>query len=269
MSDSSSPSISTVGLSGLIGPTLVGIVLGLLAGALVWMLLPKEFETAGTIRLGYIDDRPIEPPGASAQRLRSRSFQDRVAEKLGLDPAASRLFRDGMFVQQVRGSEALLEVRLRGTEPERSRSLFMESVAGLAAATEEIATGEITRRQKMLIEARAELRANLESRAELDRARSDSASGRSADRFAESVVIARTLADRDQQREVLLQRIARLEESLAPTRTYPTSAVEVPPIPDRQAFPRLSAMLAAGLTVGALLGAFWATLRRHRSAVLR
>jgi len=250
-------------MTGLLRPALIGGVLGLALGAAALFVVPQQFEASGAIKLGQVEDKPIEPSAASLQRLRSRALQERVTEKLGIGAGEARLFRETLWATAPRGAESLLEVRLRAYDRDTARALFNEVAAALSLAHSEIAAKEVSRRAAALDQARRELRAVDAARAELERSVGNIGRLKPSEQFAETIAYTRVLADRDQQRVELQKRIDRLEEGLASSRTFPTAPVEAPSVTERAVFPKPSAFLAAGLTIGVAVGVAVAGLRRR------
>jgi hypothetical protein len=244
-------------------PALLGGALGLLLGAAALLFFPKQFEAIGSIKLGHIDGQPIESSAISMQRLRSYALQDRIAAKLGLPVADTHLFRDSLWVSP-RGSEPLLDLRVRAYDRDRARALFEELVAALSAVHLELAAGDVARRAATLRQTQQELQTVAAARSDIARAASEARGGKVAERAEEMArTYALVLAERDGQRIVLQQTITRLEEALTPTRTFPTAAIDAPNVPERAAFPKTAAFLAAGATLGVAVGlALGATRRR-------
>jgi hypothetical protein len=244
-------------------PALLGGALGLLVGAAALLLIPKQFEAIGSVKLGHIDGQPIESAAVSMQRLRSLALQDRIAAKLGLTEAEARLFKESLWLSP-RGSEPLLDLRTRAYDRDRARALFEELVAALSAAHLELSKEDVARRAATLRQTRQELEAMDAARADVERAAAEAQRGKVPERAEEAArTYALVLATRDGQRIVLQATITRLEEALTPTRTFPTAAIDAPNVPERPAFPKTVAFLAAGATLGVTLGIAIGAMRRR------
>lgn len=244
---------------------LIGAVLGVLIAGGAIFLIPWQFEASGSVKLASVNGQPVESVGLTVQRLHSRAFSDRVAAKVGLEPDGpeAKLYQDSVRANAVRGADSVVELRVRAYSRETARALFLESIAHLAVAHGELANPEIERRIAALRETRAEMENAARAREAAETISRGAADLKPIERFAQAIESARVVTDRDAQRVELRKQIDRLAEGLAPSRTFPTAVVEEPDVPTRPAFPRRSAALAVGLTVGAFLGFGWATWRRR------
>jgi hypothetical protein len=244
-------------------PALLGGALGLLLGAAALLFVPKQFEAIGSIKLGHIDGQPIESSAISAQRLRSYALHDRIVAKLGLTAADAGLFGDSLWVSP-RGSEPLLDVRVRAFDRDRARALFEELVASLSTLHLEISAGDLARRAATLRQTQQELETITAARSDIERAAAEARRGKVAERAEEmSRAYALVLSTRDGQLIVLQQTITRLEEALTPTRTFPTAAIDAPNVPERAVFPKTAVFLAAGATLGVAVGFALGAIRRR------
>jgi len=247
-------------------PALLGGALGLLIGAAALLVIPKQFEAIGLVKLAHIDGQPIESAAVSMQRLRSLALQDRIAAKLGLTEAEAHLFKESLWVSP-RGSEPLLDLRTRAYDRDRARALFEELVAVLSTEHLELSAGDVARRAATLRRTQQELEAIDAARADLARAAAEAQRGKVPERAEEMArTYALVLGTRDGQRIVLQQTITRLEEALTPTRTFPTASIDAPNVPERPVFPRTAAFLVVGATLGVVLGVAIGAMR-HRPVV--
>ncbi len=90
---------------------LAGTMLGLFAGSAMFFFLPVQWEGQALIRIGQIASNPVEPLPTVVERLKSRSFQQAVANRANMDEISALLDVDqgaGLIIKPTKNSDSLL-----------------------------------------------------------------------------------------------------------------------------------------------------------------
>lgn len=234
---------------------LIGTVLGLLAGALLYFVQPVKWKGQVLVRVGQISQSQdsqsqdsIEPIPTVVERLKSRSFIQDVAEKAKRDEITALLNVDedaGMIIKPIRNSDTLEIIVVSG-----SSELVRAAIEGVVA--------EIVSRHNTILEAylayfRKEL-ARLDSEIDVLSKRmavADVKPSEGREVMAGLLIIATQTA-----LEFKLNRASSLREAMS-ANIRPTSALEPPSISERRIFSSLWRACLLGALSGIFLSAIW------------
>ena len=234
--------------------------------ALIYVLLARPvWEATAVIQIGQIGqvggaDREkslVEPTPRTVERLKLNSFEDAVltALKIPLDannPEAN-LYRNSVKVKLLPNTD-LIELKVRGYSPEDAARWVDATVAHLREVHEKIAAPSILRITLQLSEITNDLQ---KAKAERDRILQNIGLKEQispGNRFAENVLFANILNNRDAEIRDLEQRKLTFEEQLSPARTYATSLMDKIHVPERPAFPKKGLTVILAGVVGMILG---------------
>ena len=255
-------------------------LLGLAIGGGIGWTLASVFGTVwwranALVQVGQVGIYPsptlvvqsIEPVARALERTKSPAFLEGLLKRLGLptdqhasDPEA-KLLRRAIRVSNPRNSD-LLEIDVARGDADDARKTLHEAVRMLAEMHAKLADPMVATLKTQLAQVESALASVTTER---DRIIStiDSQSGvRSADRFSESALLSRTLADRDAEVRSLSEQRGQLNGLLDPSRTYPTSLLGTDAVTVRRFGPDRVFGTIAGAFVGLALALFAMRFRR-------
>lgn len=245
------------------------------AGFLVTYFIPEEWEAKALIRVGQIggvgSDSFIEPPQLAIDRLKSKSFQNDVLNKLGfpLDENDRRVenFRDSLKFKLEKSD--LISASLRGATIEEAKLQMSAVVAQLRLVHAEKFIPVVSRWQKELVEVQIDLK---KETAESDRlikllnARGGAVGGSNV---SQAVLLSNNLMLRDREIQNMLESKRRVEEKLSAHLTFETDILGEVEVIDKPIFPKKSIFTALGLVFGLLISFGWVLWGRKESTTSR
>lgn len=261
---------SEISLLGLLGALkegwrwLVGsVVLGGIGAGAFLVLATPQYEAVALVQVGQISGEPVEPEVQAAERIKSSSFQLKVAEALGDAAWQDRLLRGAgkvtLSVQVSKKTPTLIELKVLGDSAPSALKIAEATLleltrrhAELAAPTLVRIKGDLAIVQEKLVKAEAEQEMLLKSMS--------SASVRD-DRSVLFSLMASLHEQKNWEIFSLRQQILQLNASLSEPSTQPVRAIEPVFVPERPVSPKQGLVLALGLVGGLLLGGISLLLR--------
>lgn len=255
--------------------TLIGAILG---GAIAFAA-PSQWEARALVRVGQLGNasntsntsntnnagnagNPIEPPLQLVDRIKSKSFQNDVLKRLGLEngdyDTSAKIFRDTLKVKLEKSE--LISLVLRGESADVAKLQMSAVISELTEMHSRMSAPTVNRLQQELATIESELkRAIVESerlRESLDGA--DSLSDRT---FSQTVLVSNLLLTREVELRAFRERKRALEEQLSLERTFPTDVLGRVEVLSEPVFPKKTLFIAVGLFIGLFLGVFVSVLR--------
>jgi hypothetical protein len=121
---------------------LVGLVIGMLVGVVVYAIQPDRWEAKALVQVGHIvQGSPIEPLPIVIERLKSRAYIQKLAEQAGKIEVAELLDVDrgaGLGLRPIKGTDSLV-VTITGPTQELVRISINLLVSGLVSSHKVIA----------------------------------------------------------------------------------------------------------------------------------
>lgn len=238
---------------------LIGAVLGLLAGALLYFVQPVKWKGQVLVRVGQISQSQsqsqsqisssLEPLPTVVERLKSRSFIQAVAERAKRDEITALLNADegaGMTIKPTRNSDSL-EIIVVGGSLELVRAAIEGVVAEIVSKHDALLKAYQADSQKELARLDSEIDVLSKRTVVTDEKLSE---GRGI--MAGLLIMATQSA-----LEFKLNRASSLREAMSSANIRPTSVLETPSISERRMFSSLWRACLFGALVGICLSAIW------------
>ena len=236
---------------------LIGAVLGLLTGAILYFVQPVKWKGQVLIRVGQIslnqnqnqNSSSIEPLPTVVERLKSRSFIQGVAERAKRVEIAALLNVDegaGMNIRPTKNSDSL-EIIVVGGSSELVRAAINGVVAEVVSKHDAILKVHQADSRKEL--------AKLDSEIDVLSKRMAVADGKSSE--DRGVMAGLLIMTTQPALEFKLNRASLLREAMSSANIRPTSALEPPSISERRIFSSLWRACLLGALSGILLSALW------------
>ncbi|MBI2307912.1 MAG: hypothetical protein HYU78_11485 [Rhodocyclales bacterium] len=265
-----------------------GVVLGIVGAVLAIFLIPPKYEAVALIQVGRVGQvgqakvsgMPVEAPVQTIERMKTPSFQRRVAEALNdqawleaISRSSSGVAKD-LSMQIVRGTVGpeqvpLIELRADGTSPEAARGKVAAVVAQLTKAHAELA-------QPALVRMRTDLAISREKLASAERdldalTKLVAAAGVKDDRFTQLALMTSLRIQKEAETFSQRQTITALEMALGAPATQSAGAVEAIFVPEKPIAPKMALLLIFGIVGGLFAGVMWlfATYNLQRAQGLR
>ncbi len=254
---------------------LVCILLGLAIAVVFWYVLPPKWQATTTLQIGQMPATVstyalIEPPAQAAARFDQRELQDQAVIALGLptddvNNKYTSLFRKSLTAKVVQNTN-FIQVSLAAYSAADAKK-------DLIAATQALIEVHNKRMDPVVNSIKEHVKENARQfteaktqQTQLQEAFKNADNLKSDYQFSPHVMAANLLVQQDQKiRELTTEKIA-LTDSLLPSNTYPTSALDTTYVPEQPYFPKLSLFLLVGLLLGTLAGVAIA-LWRDRNAL--
>jgi hypothetical protein len=241
---------------------LIGAVLGLLAGAILYFVQPVQWKGQALVRIGQISQNqnqnsyPVEPLPAVVERLKSRSFIQAVAERAKRDEIVALLNVEegaGLTTKQTRNGDFLIITVVGG-----SADLVRVSIDSVVAEL-------VSKHDAILNAYQVDIRKEL-SKLDLER-------GVLSKRLAtmldgQAVARPKPVDERglvtgfgvmtiQHDLEYKLNRSSLLRESISSANIRPTSLMESVSVTERRMFSSLWRACLFGALLGFVLSAIW------------
>jgi uncharacterized protein involved in exopolysaccharide biosynthesis len=250
----------------LLATTLIG---GILGGVIAFSV-SSQWEASALVRVGQLGSlgnvenvgSPIEPPLQLIDRIKSKSFQNDVLKRLGLENgdyvASAKIFRD-TFKVKLEKSE-LINLALRGESADAAKSHMSAVVNELKEIHGRISALTVSRLQQELATIELELkRASVESeRLKKTLAGADSVSEKT---FLQAILVSNLRLVREGELRAFRDRKRTLEVQLSLERTFPTDVFGRVDVSSEPVFPKRSLFIVVGLFIGLFLGFFVSVIR--------
>lgn len=232
---------------------LIGAVLGLLFGAMLYFVQPVKWKGQALVKIGQISQNQnqsqsqnfIEPLETVIERLKSRSFIQAVAQRAKRDDINKLLNVDedaGMAIKSTRNADALI-ITVVGSSAELVRDTIDSVVAELVFKHNTILNAHQADIRKELA------RLDLEQDALLNRL-SMVLKGKANET---GFVVMTIQHDMDYK----LTRSSQLRESISSANVRPTSLIEDASVTEKRIFSSLWRACLLGLLTGIFLSAIW------------
>jgi hypothetical protein len=236
---------------------LIGTVLGLLIGAILYFVQPIKWKGQVLVRVGQISQNQnqnqnsssVEPLPTVVERLKSRSFIQGVAERTKRVEIAALLNVDegaGMTIRPTRNSDSL-EIIVTGGSSELVRTAIDGVVAEVISKHDAIL-------KAYQVDSRKEL-ARLDSEIDALSKRMAVAAKKSSE--GRDVMAGLLIMTTQPALEFKLNRASLLREAMSSANIRPTSALEHPSVSERRIFSSLWRACFFGALSGILLSALW------------
>lgn len=254
------------------------IVIALVAAAGLFTWLPARWQALTTIEIGQVplgtpiggsrDTALIEPPPQAAERVKQRDLTNMVLASRGIpidqpEERRAALVRRTLKATVVKNTN-FLQLGVAGYSPDEAKAnlsaaaqVLIETHNKLMLPTVERMKAQLQDNEKQLAEAQTE-------RARLQELLNDAEKSHTKIDFAPNIVAVNQLANKDAQiRQIIAQR-AELEDTMAPSRTYPTQIIDTVYVEPRPYFPKLSIFMAVAALLGLVIGACIAFYRDRK-----
>lgn len=248
---------------------LIGAVLGLLVGAILYFVQPVKWKAQALVRIGQISQNQnqnqntysIEPLSVVVERLKSSSFILAVAERAKRSEIGELLDIDkgsGLTVKPVKTSDALI-ITVVGSSAELVQASIDSVVAELISKHAAILDAYQSDTRKELSRLDFETGALAKRMA----TRFDSkvvASGKSAKE--RGLASGFEIIEIQHDLEYKLNRSSLLRESISSVNIRPTSLIEPPSISEKRTLSSLWRACLFGALLGVFLSVLWVRLKR-------
>lgn len=250
------------------GRYLIGALLGMLAGAMLYFIQPVQYKAQAIVRIGQISQSQsqsqnqnqnqdiVEPSATVIERLKSRSFIQSVAERAKRNEIVALLSVEeqaGLAIKPTKSGDALIITVSGG-----SADLVRVSIDSLVAEL-------VSKHDAILNSYQADIRKEL-SKLDLEL---DVLSKRLARTFDGRTVASPKPAEErgfvtgfeiiaiQHDLEYRLNRSSLLRESISSANIRPTSLIEPASVLERRMFPTLWRTCLLGALLGIILSAIW------------
>lgn len=232
------------------------VVLGGIGAGVFLVPATPQYEAIALVQVGQISGQPVEPQVKAVERVKSSSFQLKVAEALG-DVAWQDSLRRGagkatLSLQAIKNNPDLMELKAISDSVLNARKIAEATIFELAKKHAELAAPTLARMksdlamvQERLVKVEAELDVLLKS--------TSSVSVRD-DRFTQLSLMASLREQKKWEIFGLRQQILQLNASLSEPSTQPVRAIEPVFVPERPVSPKRGLVLALGLVGGLMFG---------------
>lgn len=242
-----------------------GTALGIAGAVLAIFLIPPKYEAVAVVQVGQVGQvhaapLPVEPPAQAIERLKSPSFQLRVAESLGdqqwidsLSISSAGATRHLSF--QVMKTTPVIELKASADSPERAKAMADATIRELAKKHAEIA-------KPMIDQMQADLAITKEKLASAEReleglSKMMMNAGIKDERFTQLSLVTSLRVQKEAEVFGQRQSIMAYETALLPPATQPAKALEATYVANKPVSPMKTLLLALGLIGGLLAGILW------------
>lgn len=260
---------------------IVFLILGLMAAGLGVLLTQKKYEAVGVIQIGRygeighlggvgffsLGSQQLESSNQTIERIRSRQFQQAVAEKLGdqewINDIEKSLVSKNISVillknSGVSGEVSLVELRVRGSSPEGVNNKLNSIALRLMDVHDGFMENAVGYLKINLVWARDALSEAEKSLFELSKIQQKMHTQNNG-RILEIVPF--LVAEKEARILDFRQRIAVLERALEAPITVPTKMIERIYSSADPVYPNPTFMLLIGLGLGLIFGILWVLVR--------
>lgn len=253
-----------------------GMAVGVLGAGLAITLIPPKYEAIAVVQVGQVGQvaqaaqvglvgqvlsQPIEPATLTIERMRTSSFQLRVAEKLGsqlwIDDlrTSANATANYLSLQIVKstlaGASPLIELRAKADSADNAKNIATVVVNELADRQAEIAKPMIDKMRLDLTIAKEKLASAEKELGGINKLVANA--GFKDDRFTQLSLMTTLRVQKESELFTQRQMIMALETALTAPATQPAKAIEAVFVTDKPISPKKSLLLALGL-IGGLLG---------------
>ncbi|MGN6087571.1 hypothetical protein [Trinickia sp.] len=248
------------------------LIAGAIAGFGVSHLKPRQWEATSVLQIGQIADSAqgtaelIDPPARAAERVKVRSFQDKVLRTLSL-PIGSAENSSAVLIRKTLDAEVvpntdLVHLSVDGFSPEQARATLEVAQNQLLAIHQPIVSDAINRLQAQLGKLDAQI-ANLQAkRRYLPSAADVKAQSGAGSQGAADVLLSNIL---DTSNEGVLveaeRRRAEVATQLSPDHTFATKPLGDITVSEFPVAPKRSSFIIPGALIGLLIGLLIGGLR--------
>jgi hypothetical protein len=246
---------------------LIGVVLGLLIGVVLYFFQPVQWKGQALVRIGQItqsqsqsqsqSSSSIEPLTTVVERLKSRSFVQAVAERGKRNEIVAMLNveeKAGMTIKPTRNSDSLV-ITVVGNSSELVRASIEAVVVELISKHDAILNAYKTDIQKEL----SRLDAEVDILSKHIAIMSDGAMSGSSCKPSEGkgVIAGFSIMTLESQLEYKLNRSSLLREAISSANIRRTSLIEPTSISEQRIFSSLLRPCLFGALLGIFLSALW------------
>ena len=238
---------------------LIGTLLGLLTGAILYFVQPVKWKGQVLVRVGQIlqnqNSSAIEPLSTVVERLKSRMFIQAVAERVKKDEIAAWLNVDegaGMTIKPTRNSDSL-EIIVVGGSSELVRTAIDGVVAEVVSKHDAILKAHQADSRKEL--------ARLDSEIDVLSKRMAVADEKSSE--DRGVMAGLLIMTTQSALQFKLNRASLLREAMSSANIRPTSALEPPSISEWRIFSSLWRVSLFGALFGVFVIFLWSGFTRR------
>lgn len=246
----------------------IGVVLGLLVGAILYFVQPVLWQGQALVRIGQISQsQSIEPLATVIERLKSRSFVQAVANKAKRNEIVAMLNVDegaGLTIKPTRNADSLIIT-------------VIGSSAGLVQAAIDSIVAELVSKHDVILDAyQADIRKEL-SKLDIE---INVLSKRLATMLDDQAVANPTLTEErglvtgfrviatQHDLDYRLNRASLLRGSISSANIRPTSLMESASVSEKRMFSKLWRASLFGALVGILLSTIWAQWKKKTCGTL-
>lgn len=252
---------------------LIGIPLFCMLVAAIGVLLVKpKWEATAVIQIGQIGQSStgppllIEPPARAIERMKTKSFEDRVLTKLGIpvengNPDAE-LFRGTLSLKAL-GTSDLIQVKVRAQSREQAR-VWADAVANMLNEVHDRLTQPII---ETLVMQQSTLKRQMQSieeeRSNLLKIAPKSNGSNVETRFPANLLLSNLLQQKNAELRNFELQLLGLNERLALIHAYRTALAERVHIPVNPSSPKILLTIVLAAVAGLIFGVIVAFIRHH------
>jgi uncharacterized protein involved in exopolysaccharide biosynthesis len=260
------------------GTLVAGVAVAMLCGAALFAVLPSRWQAQTTIEIGQVPAGTpvsgsravtlIEPPPQAAERLKQRELVNGALVSLGIptdQPTEPRavLFRDTVKATVIKNTN-FIQVSGAGYSPEEARNNVAAAARVLMATHSKLMIPVVGRMMAQLEENAKRLTEAQTERARLKTLLDGAEKTNAKIDFAPNIVAVNQLANKDTQIQQIVAERAELQDTMSPSRTYPTRIIDAVYADLRPVFPKLPLFLAVAAILGLLAGIAVAWYRERK-----
>jgi len=250
---------------------LIFTILGGVAGILISLAVPKQWEAKSTLQIGQITyygqnitTVALEDPTRAIERLRlpSTSYTTLRALDLPTDSSQSSdsaLIVKSASVKQVRNTN-FLELSVRGYTAEDARRFLASYQNALIQAHQNLLSPSIARFSEELAQVDRSLPVAVAQKAKLQSLTDEKIRSGAPGQIVDNVIIGERLAATDKEIRELSEKKQVLTEQLNPERSYNTRLLGTIEISRQPIFPSRTLFAIGGAVLGFALVLIWALL---------
>lgn len=263
------------------GTLVAGIAVAMLCGAALFALLPSRWQAQATLEIGQVPAGTpvsgsravalIEPPPQAAERLKQRELVNSALASLGIptdqpeEPHAA-LFRRTVKAAIIKNTN-FIQITGAGYSPEEARKNVAAAAQVLLTTHSKLMIPMVGRLMTQLDENTKRMAETQAERSRLKAILDGAEKANSKIDFAPNIVAVNQLANKDNEIQRIIAERSELQDTLSPSRTYPTRIIDAVYVEPRPSFPKLPLFLAVGALLGLVAGIALAWYRDRNRVV--
>lgn len=244
------------------------IIVGMLAAAALWMILPAKWQASATLQIGQLPMNPTtltESTAQAAERFKQRQLQDEALKTAGLPLSEegdrrTRLFRATLKATPGKTTD-FVDVSVSAFSREEAKNHLNAALQALIHAHELLLAPMIKNLDDRLEVNALQMAQAMAEKTRLESSLKSAAMTSTGAKFEPSVVAINLLSRQEDLARGLTTEHSALVDLRTKTNTFPTKIVDAIFVPERPFSPKLTILLLSGLFIGAIVGVVLAVSR--------